>query len=177
MSTKCDLCEAKTTLTNYEIAYAPHNETLMLCEKCLGEVDKEDDLDINHWRVLSTTMWSEKPEVVAVSFRVLNKLKDEAYAQDLLTQIYMDDETLEWAKKTLSNSEGSKKTVDSNGSELLEGDSVTLIKDLDVKGAGFTAKRGTLVKGIRLTDDPKYIEGKINGTMIVLVANFLKKVI
>ncbi|MDD4885088.1 PhnA domain-containing protein, partial [Sulfuricurvum sp.] len=52
---------------------------------------------------------------------------------------------------------------------------VTLIKDLEVKGAGFTAKRGTIVKNIRLTDDPKYIEGKINGSTIVLVAAFMKK--
>ena len=66
-------------------------------------------------------------------------------------------------------------TVDSNGAVLQEGDSVTLIKDLDVKGAGFTAKRGTLVKGIRLTNNPLHIEGKVNGVQIVLVAAYLKK--
>ncbi|MNH11503.1 hypothetical protein D3C79_710190 [compost metagenome] len=66
-------------------------------------------------------------------------------------------------------------TVDSNGAVLQEGDSVTLIKDLDVKGGGFTAKRGTLVKGIRLTNNPLHIEGKVNGVQIVLVAAYLKK--
>ena len=59
---------------------------------------------------------------------------------------------------------------------MAEGDSVTLIKDLDVKGGGFTAKRGTLVKNISLTNNPKHIEGKVNGIQIVLVAAFLKKV-
>ena len=64
---------------------------------------------------------------------------------------------------------------DSNGTILTEGDTVTLIKDLEVKGAGFTAKRGTIVKNIHLTDDAKFIEGKINGTQIVLVAEYMKK--
>ena len=51
----------------------------------------------------------------------------------------------------------------------------TTLGDLDVKGGGFTAKRGTTVKGIALTDDPKYVEGKVNGIRIVLVAAYLKK--
>ncbi len=47
---------------------------------------------------------------------------------------------------------------DSNGAELRDGDSVTLIKDLKVKGSSAVLKRGTLVKNIRLTDDPAEIE-------------------
>ena len=66
-------------------------------------------------------------------------------------------------------------TVDSNGATLADGDSVTLIKDLNVKGGGFTAKRGTLVKGIRLTDNPLHIEGRVNKQTIVLVTAYLKK--
>ncbi|MGL5800184.1 MAG: PhnA domain-containing protein, partial [Plesiomonas sp.] len=56
-----------------------------------------------------------------------------------------------------------------------DGDSVTLIKDLVVKGANFTAKRGTMVKNITLTSNPEHIEGRVNGVHIVLVAAFLKK--
>ncbi len=55
------------------------------------------------------------------------------------------------------------------------GDNVTLIKDLKVKGTSVTLKRGTLVKGIRLTNNPLHIEGKVNGVQIVLVAAYLKK--
>ena len=66
-------------------------------------------------------------------------------------------------------------TKDSNGTILEAGDTVTLIKDLVVKGAGFTAKRGTVVKNISLTDNPKHIEGRVNGTRIVLVSAYLKK--
>ena len=65
---------------------------------------------------------------------------------------------------------------DSNGTELKDGDNVTLIKDLKVKGANTTLKRGTLIKGIRLTDDEAEIDcrhEKIKG--LVLRTEFLKK--
>lgn len=65
--------------------------------------------------------------------------------------------------------------VDSNGTTLSEGDTVSLIKSLEVKGAGFTAKQGTIVRNIRLGDDPTHIEGKVNGTSIMLKTQFLKK--
>lgn len=65
---------------------------------------------------------------------------------------------------------------DSNGARLMDGDSVTLIKDLKVKGANITLKRGTLVKNIRLTLDPAEIEcnaEKVRG--LVLRTEFVKK--
>ena len=90
--------------------------------------------------------------------------------------MYLDDDTLLWAKSGLIElGEASVITRDSNGNVLANGDSVTLIKDLEVKGAGFTATRGTMVKNISLTDDAGLIEGKVNGTQIVLKTCFLKK--
>ncbi len=65
---------------------------------------------------------------------------------------------------------------DSNGNILNEGDNVTLIKDLKVKGSSVTLKRGTSVKKIRLTDDPSEVDCKVNGMSIVLRTEFLKKV-
>ncbi|MDL0088420.1 alkylphosphonate utilization protein [Campylobacter gastrosuis] len=65
---------------------------------------------------------------------------------------------------------------DSNGNELNNGDNVTLIKDLKVKGAGATLKRGTLVKNIKLTSKDSEIEGRIDKMgVIVLKTEFLKK--
>ncbi|MFV3129425.1 alkylphosphonate utilization protein [Niveispirillum sp. KHB5.9] len=65
---------------------------------------------------------------------------------------------------------------DCNGNLLAEGDSVTLIKDLKVKGANVTLKRGTVVKGIHLTDDPEEIEGKVEKVKgLVLKTCFVKK--
>ena len=64
---------------------------------------------------------------------------------------------------------------DSNGTVLAEGDAVTLIKDLKVKGSSQTLQRGTLVKNIRLTNSPAEIEGRAGGSTMVLKTEFLKK--
>lgn len=65
---------------------------------------------------------------------------------------------------------------DSNGTELQNGDSVLLIKDLKVKGTSVTLKRGTLVKNIRLTDDEEEIEGRVEKVKdLVLRTEFVKK--
>lgn len=65
---------------------------------------------------------------------------------------------------------------DSNGTILADGDNVTLIKDLKVKGAGVTLKRGTLIRGIRLTDDPAEIECRAEKVRdLVLRVEFVKK--
>ncbi|AYA37639.1 alkylphosphonate utilization protein [Hymenobacter oligotrophus] len=66
-------------------------------------------------------------------------------------------------------------TKDSNGNVLHDGDSVTLIKDLKVKGSSQTLKRGTLVKSIRLTNSPAEVEGRAGGSLMVLRTEFLKK--
>lgn len=91
-----------------------------------------------------------------------------------------DEDSGEW----LSAAELSKKrnaaaqveVRDSVGNLLGDGDQVTLIKDLDVKGAGQTLKRGTLIKSIRLTGDPQEIDCKFEGIKgLVLRAEFVRK--
>jgi protein PhnA len=64
---------------------------------------------------------------------------------------------------------------DSNGAELFDGDAVTVIKDLKVRGSSMVIKRGTKVKSIRLTDNPEEVDCKIEGSSIVLKTCFLKK--
>lgn len=64
---------------------------------------------------------------------------------------------------------------DSNGNILADGDSVTVIKDLKVKGSSDVIKRGTMVKNIRLTDDPAEIDCRVNKTAMVLRTEFVKK--
>ena len=74
-----------------------------------------------------------------------------------------------------SSAEGNLEVKDSNGAVLLEGDSVTVIKDLKVKGGSSDLKRGTLVKKIRLTSDPELVECRVDGSTLVLRTEFLKK--
>jgi protein PhnA len=64
---------------------------------------------------------------------------------------------------------------DSNGNILQDGDSVTVIKDLKVRGSSDVIKRGTMVKSIRLTDDPAEIDCRVNKTAMILRTEFVKK--
>ena len=120
-------------------------------------------------------MWSETPAVHVMAWRMLDRLSGEGLARDLMEQLYLDDETLRWARAAKSN-EDAAPHLDSNGIALTGGDTVTLIKDLKVKGTGFTAKRGTAVRGISLVpDNPAQIEGRVNGQQIVILTEFVKK--
>jgi protein PhnA len=75
-----------------------------------------------------------------------------------------------------AGAEGAVEVRDAVGNLLADGDQVTLIKDLTVKGAGQTLKRGTLIKSIRLTGDPQEIDCKYEGIKgLVLRAEFVKK--
>lgn len=82
-----------------------------------------------------------------------------------------------WEEQNKQENDGTPKVLDCNGAELQDGDSVTLIKDLKVKGAGQTLKRGTLIKGIRTNpDNPQEIDcstKQIKG--LVLKTCFVKK--
>jgi protein PhnA len=66
-------------------------------------------------------------------------------------------------------------TKDSNGNILNNGDSVIVIQGLKVKGGSSDIKRGQVVKNIKLTDNEDEVEGKVNGSLLVLKCEFLKK--
>ena len=90
--------------------------------------------------------------------------------------MYMEDTTLSWAKSGYQDMATAIKHLDSNGTQLKNGDDVVLIKDLVVKGANFTAKRGTSVKRISLVhDNAQHIEGKVDGQHIVILTKYVKK--
>jgi protein PhnA len=92
--------------------------------------------------------------------------------------LYLEEETLAWAQATGEgkSDEDAARYLDSNGALMKAGDTVTLIKDLDVKGSSITAKRGTAVRGIRLVaDNPEQIEGRIEGQQIVILTKFVKR--
>ena len=174
----CELCQATGSL---EIIDVPPTESptlersLLVCESCATQIADPEQRDPMHWFCLQETIWSETPAVQVMTWRLLQSLKAEPWAQDLLDQAYLADDVMQWAQDGIGTQASGTRVLDSNGTELVEGDSVHLIKDLNVKGTTFTAKRGTLVKGIRLSDDPEYIEGRVNKTVIMLKTSFLKK--
>ncbi len=113
-----------------------------------------------------------------MAWRMLTRLSGEGWPQELLDMLYLDEETLAWAQATGEgeSDEFGVRHLDSNGALLEAGDTVTLTKDLNVKGANFTAKRGTAVRGISLVaDNPEQIEGRVNGQQIVILTKFVKR--
>jgi len=177
-NSSCEFCAANNELNVYPVPPTSDlsaQQSIYICDTCLGQVEGNVELDVNHWRCLNDSMWNQEPAVQVMSYRMLHKLSTESWAQDALEMIYMEDDVKTWAEQGIAAAEREGPTRDSNGAELHDGDDVTLVKDLKVKGANFTAKQGTLVRGISLTDNPEHIEGKVNGTRIVLVSAYLKK--
>lgn len=174
---KCELCSAETKLASYEVpeSVGQAESTILLCPVCLSQVSSATELDADHWRCLSDSMWSPVPAVQIMAWRQLKRLANASWAQDLLDMLYFDDDMQQWAEAAdLSADEAKLPTKDCNGALLQQGDTVTIVKDLDVKGTSFTAKRGTAVRNIGLTDNPEHIEGRVNGTRIVLLTQFVK---
>ena len=177
---KCELCASDAHLGAYNIPPADYpgvDGRIMICDVCRGQLDSPESMDVKHWHCLNSSMWSQVPAVQVMAWHLLKRLSAEGWAQDLLDMLYLDEEILQWAEagREDRNDTDISPTLDSNGMALNNGDTVTLIKDLDVKGAGFTAKRGTAVRNISLTSNPEQIEGRVNGVRIVLLTQYLKK--
>ncbi len=178
----CEFCNCKDNLRVYQVppVSTDIDKSIMVCETCFEQINDIEKRDANHWRCLNSSMWSAVPAVQVMAWRLLNELRHEGWPNDLLEILYLDDETLAWAKST-GHEEGNvadEKIVhkDSNGTVLQTGDTVVLIKDLDVKGGGFTAKRGTAVRGISLVEDnASQIEGRVTGQQIVILTQYVKK--
>ncbi len=178
---KCELCGATDALQVYEVP--PQDQTnadncIMVCNTCLAQIDKKAELNQEHWKCLTESMWSEATGVQVVAWRMLNRLKAESWAADLLDMLYLDDNKLAWAKATGDHDNDSSVDLhkDANGTILLQGDSIVLTKSLDVKGSTLNAKMGTVVKNIRLVEgNTEQIEGKIEGQTIVILTKYVRK--
>ena len=179
---QCELCGATPPLSPYNLQTendADLDNSIYICQTCGDDIAHTTLENPNHWRCLNDSMWSETIPVKAMAWRLLNRLvsQGDVWAQDLLDMLYLEDEVIALAKSgQLSPNSDTVIHKDANGAILEKGDSVTLIKDLNVKGANFTAKRGTAVRNISLVpDNPEQIEGRVNGQQIVILTQFVKK--
>ncbi|SFF31867.1 PhnA domain-containing protein [Flavobacterium xueshanense] len=179
---KCELCGATENLKVYEVLPTKKggtDESIMACSTCIDQIENPDNVDLNHWRCLNDSMWSEHTAVQVVAWRMLSRLRGSGWPQELLDQMYLDEDTLAWAQATGEGEEDETKVIhrDSNGVILEIGDSVVLIKDLKVKGSSMVAKQGTAVRNIRLDhENAEYIEGKVDGQTIVIITQYVKKI-
>ena len=174
---KCEISGSEENLVVYTVAPktdpTPEN-CILITQSLKDQIENPESTNANDWRGLSDSMWNENLPVQIVSWRMHARLKN----TDMLEMMYLDEDALEWAKATGEDEDDEGKIIhkDSNGNVLLDGDSVVLIKDLDVKGATFTAKRGAAVHNIKLVwDDANLIEGRVENQNIYILTQYVKK--
>ncbi|MCX6331091.1 MAG: PhnA domain-containing protein [Bacteroidetes bacterium] len=170
----CELCSTDNATSAY--AVSPKNNDVIenevaLCDQCLSVIEGKEAG--NHWQCLAGSIWNAEPSVLALSYRILFSIKDNEWANELLTSVDFDETVITWA---VSAFQKEAVHLDSNGTELQNGDTIILTQGLNVKGANFMAPKGTMVRKIRLVpDNPEQIEGKVNEQTIVILTKFVKK--
>lgn len=169
--TDCAVCTASDAAP---FTLAPGEDTALLCPVCAAALSG-DLAPGPRWRCLGDAIWSDDPATQIAAWRLMQALSDEAWAVDLLETVYLAPEIMARASAVESSVPGVEHR-DVNGVLLAAGDTVTLIKDLPVKGSSMVAKRGTAVRGIRLVqDNADQIEGRVNGQQIVILCQYVKK--
>ncbi len=170
----CELCSKTEAVNAYTVSPkkddAIENQAA-LCNDCLEKIDAADQSF--YWRVVEGSIWNPEPSVQALSYRILQRYKDEDWASGVISMVDLDEDTIQWA---LSGLEVADVHKDAFGNVLENGDTVVLTQALDVKGTNFSAPKGTVVKRIRLVhDNHEQVEGKINEQMIVILTKYVKK--
>jgi len=172
-SSLCALCGSEDGVSVVELPVSDGSEeqSIYLCSNCKGQIES-NELDETHFNCLNDAMWSEVPAAKIMSYILWNRLG----RQDMVEMMYLEEDELSLAEQAI-NAEANKLVYkDANGVELQAGDSIVILKDLEVKGAGFTAKRGTTVTRISLAPgDETHVEGRVNGTKIFIKTEFIKK--
>lgn len=175
---KCELCGATENIAAFIIPPSTEgvlSKSLYACSTCTAQMEEKEEIDLNHWRCLNDSMWSTAPPVQVASYRMLHRLRGEGWPQDLLDMMYLDEETLTWAKEMIQDGEEVVHR-DAHGNILKNGDKVVITETLNVKGANVAAKKGTVVHNIRLVhDNAEQIEGKVENQLIVILTKFVKK--
>lgn len=174
----CELCGSDDNLSVYAVPPVKErvqDRCIHVCGICNEQLVESSKVDANHWRCLNDSMWSEVDAVKVVAYRMLHQIKSAGWSQDLIDMMYLDDETLVWAKEGVVD-EDAPVHKDANGNVLVAGDSVVLTQSLNVKGSSLTAKKGTVVKRISLVhDNAEQIEGRVEGQQIVILTKFVRK--
>ncbi len=172
-----NMCEISSSIENLTVlTLPPYSEThldhsIVITEKLKSQFENPELIIETDWHGLSDSMWNENIPVQVLSYIMLGRLGK----TDLQEMMYFDEEIIKWIEKANALEQ---KVIhkDSNGAVLQNGDSVVLVKDLDVKGANFVAKRGTAVHNIKLVwDNADQIEGRVENQHIVILTQYTKK--
>lgn len=176
----CEVCQKNTPehiFTIHPDKEVLENNSVYICNDCYQPLSLNQALESSYWTFIADKIWDENPTIQIIAYRVLNGLKHEAWAQDALDMIYLEEEVAQKANLfEYSASQVAQKHRDALGQELFDNDSVVLTKSLDVKGSTVNARLGTVIKNIRLDkNNHDYIEGKIDGQSIMILTKYLRK--
>jgi protein PhnA len=170
----CELCSENEAKHEYTVTPKKDDDVanqVAVCDACLNAITEKNTS--YNWRFLEGSIWSAEPSVQALSYRLLNQLKEQSWAADVIGSVDLDENTVQWAMSAFDVADVHK---DAFGNVLENGDNVVLTQALNVKGTNFTASKGTVVKRIKLVvDNPEQIEGKVNEQTIVILCKFVKK--
>ncbi len=170
----CELCSNAPASQEYTVSPKSDDDIqnqVAVCETCLTAIEATDKGA--YWSFLEGTIWNPEPSIQALSYRILQTYKEEAWANDIISSVELDENIIQWAMSVFEVADVHK---DAFGNALENGDTVVLTQGLNVKGTSFTAAKGTVVKKIRLVpDNTDQIEGKINEQTIVILAKYVKK--
>jgi len=177
---KCELCRKESELSVYKVLPDGYGDAeILICASLIPQIEGSEPLRPGEWLFLTDAMWSEVPAVQVLSWRMLNRLKGESWATEALDILYLEEETLAWAKDWAGPDDSPAVVIehkDAFGNILQDGDSVVLTKTLDVKGSSISAKLGTVVRNIRLVpNNAEQIEGRVEGQQIVILTKYLRK--
>src|ERR1035437_4446965 len=95
----CELCSSQSEVTTYEVPRLTEtsvDNTALLCNTCRHQIEGPEAINAHHCHTFNESIWSENPAVKVLAWRILKKLSSEAWAQDLLDQLYMYDDLLAW---------------------------------------------------------------------------------
>lgn len=149
---------------------------VVLCDACMRRIREKRFDDPEYFRFLAGSVWSDTPAVKVLSHRLLSKLPDCPWAEEALAGAYLDEKEWAWSQSEDAALAAQVIHRDANGAVLQHGDNVFLTENLPVKGANFTIAKGTKVSKIRLVaDNADQIEGKIEGTTIVILTKYVRK--
>ena len=94
---KCELCSSTEPLKLYEVQPQQNNnedDCIMICNKCIAQIEKKEELNTKHWSCLTESMWSEIFGIQVISWRMLNRFRHESWAADNLDVMYLAAENL-----------------------------------------------------------------------------------
>ncbi len=176
----CEICSTLTdSLVTYVVPTHTHNtdeDCVVLCSNCNTKITSNDFAQPENFRGIQGSIWSETSAVKVLSYKIAQQLQATDWAQEVLESAYLSEEELAWAN---SEAEAASSVVihkDAYGAILQSGDNVLLTENLNVKGTNFIAPKGTKVPKIRLVaDNAEQIEGKIEGSTIVILTKFVRK--